>query len=100
MKVVYTTTARRQISAQLTYLVEQGAATTAKRFRVRIQSFVTDFLVRHPRASRYVLERDLFETWIPNTPYVLFYRVDTANNSLTVLALFHAAQDRSRFFVY
>ena len=97
MKVVYTQTARRHIDAQLTYLIDKGAAAPARRLRQRITSFVTDFLARHPRACRYIDERDIFETWIPRTPYVILYRVDEGTDTLTVLALFHAAQDRSNF---
>ena len=97
MKVVYTATAQRHIAGQLTYLIDRGASGPAKRLRGRIRSFVTGFLARYPRASRSIPDRDLFETWIPDTPYVLLYRVDDANNTLTVLALFHAAQDRSKF---
>ena len=97
MKVVYTPTARHHIEAQLTYLINKGAAAPARRLRQRITSFVTDFLARHPRACRYIDERDIYETWIPRTPYVIIYRVSESNDTLTVLALFHAAQDRSEF---
>lgn len=97
MKVVYTPTARRQIEAQLTYLVDRNATRAAERLRNRITSFVTGFLVRHPRASRFIAERNLFETWIPRTPYVVLYRVDDSADTLTVLALFHSAQDRTTF---
>ena len=97
MKVVYTPTARRHIETQLTFLIDKGAAAPARRLRHRITSFVTDFLARHPRACRHIDERDIFETWIPRTPYVIIYRVNASDDTLTVLALFHAAQDRSDF---
>ena len=97
MKVVYTPTARRHIETQLAYLIDKGAAAPARRLRHRITSFVTDFLARHPRACRYIGERDIFETWIPRTPYVIIYRVSEKSDTLTVLALFHAARDRTNF---
>ena len=97
MKVVFTPTARRQIEAQLAYLVDRSATRAAERLRNRITSFVTGFLVRYPRASRFIAERSLFETWIPRTPYVVLYRVDDSAVTLTVLALFHRAQDRTTF---
>lgn len=97
MKVVYTTTSRRHIANQIGYLLEQGAARPAKRLRTRITSFIRDFLARHPRTGRPIPEHDCFESYIPRTPYVVMYRIDAASDTLTVLALFHTAQDRSRF---
>ena len=97
MKVVYTAVARRHIASQIGHLVDQGAVAPARRLRTRIASFVKNFLARHPRASRHIPERDIYETWIPRTPYVILYRVDDASDTLTILALFHTSQDRSRF---
>ena len=97
MIILYTQTARRHIASQLGYLIDRGATRAAKRLQGRIRFFVTGFLARHPRASRFILEKELYESWIPNTPYVLLYRIDASNKTLTVLALFHAAQDRSQF---
>ncbi len=97
MNVVYTDTARRHIASQIGYLVDQGAAAPARRLRSRINSFVRNFIARHPRASRHITELDIYETWIPRTPYVFMYRLDDASNTVTILALFHTSQDRSRF---
>jgi toxin ParE1/3/4 len=33
---------------------------------------------------------------VPRFPYIIVYRVDDARDSLTVLAIFHGAQDRDR----
>ena len=97
MKVASTQTARDHIAGQLAYLINRGALAPAGRLRERIQLFIHDFLCRYPRASRYIEERDLFESWIPRTPYVVLYRIDSATDTLIVLALFHSAQDRSQF---
>lgn len=97
MRIVYTATARRHIASQIGYLVQQGAARTAKRLRARITSFIRDFLARHPKAGRYIGERGIYESWIPRTPYVVMYRLDADGDSLAVLALFHTSQDRSQF---
>ena len=37
----------------------------------------------------------IYETWIAKTPFVIFYRVNTEAETITVLALFHHAQDRA-----
>lgn len=97
MKVVYTATARRHISSQINYLIDQGAKRPAQRLRTRITAFIRNFLARHPRTGRPIPEHDCYESFIPRTPYVVVYRIDATTDTLTVLALFHTAQDRSRF---
>jgi plasmid stabilization system protein ParE len=97
MRIVYTTTARRHIASQIGYLVDQGAIRPAQRLRARITSFVRDFLARHPRAARFIPEYEIYECFIPRTPYVVIFRIDAANDMLIVLALFHTSQDRSTF---
>jgi plasmid stabilization system protein ParE len=97
MRIVYTTTARRHIASQIGYLVQQRAARPAKRLRARITEFIRGFLARHPKAGRYIGEHDIYESWIPRTPYVVMYRLDADTRTLTVLALFHSSQDRSHF---
>ena len=96
MKVVYTPTAARQIENQIAYLVSQHAEAAARRARVRITSFVANFLSRHPRAGRRLAEKRIWEIWIPRTKYVLFYRLEPGD-ILRVLALYHTSQDRSGF---
>jgi plasmid stabilization system protein ParE len=96
MKVIYTKTAARQIESQIAYLISQHAEAAALRARARIESFVTDFLARHPRAGTQIPEKGIFEAWIPRTKYVLVYRIE-GGDVLRILALFHTSQDRSGF---
>lgn len=39
----------------------------------------------------------MYESWIARTPFVVIYRVDDEAEVITVLALFHHAQDRAEF---
>lgn len=96
MRVVYTATARRHIAEQLRYLIDRGAARPAGRLRQRIGYFITNVIARYPRAAAHIPERDIYECWIPRTPYVLQYRIDDARDTVVILALFHAAQNRRR----
>lgn len=47
-----------------------------------------------PRLGVYRAERDLYEVVIPRTPFIAIYRINEAADVLTVMALFHYAQDR------
>jgi plasmid stabilization system protein ParE len=95
MKIRYTATARRQIAAQLSYLVDVGAPRAAARLRERIAAFVENVVAAHPRAACSIPERDIREAWIPRTPYVIQYRYNEPTQTITILALFHTSQDRS-----
>jgi len=97
MKIVYTATANAHISSQIRYLLDRGAPQAGKRLFHRIKSHVRDVIAAYPNAGRKVVEQDLFEAWIPRTRLVVLYRVDEARGVLTVLAVFHASQNRSLF---
>jgi plasmid stabilization system protein ParE len=96
MKVIYTQTASRQIESQIAYLVSRDAHAAAVRARRRIESFITDFLIHHPRAGKHIPDKGIYEFWIPRTRYVLMYRIEP-KNVLRILALYHTSQDRSGF---
>ena len=51
----------------------------------------------YPYAGKYLEEHGIYETWIGKTPFVIFYRVDAQVDIITVLALFHHAQERAAF---
>jgi hypothetical protein len=57
--------------------------------------FIFETLPAHPRMAIYHAEQDVFEHFIPNTPFVVFYRLNPDADELTVLAIFHHAQDRN-----
>jgi plasmid stabilization system protein ParE len=76
MKVIYTHTASRQIESQIAYLVSRDAHAAAVRARRRIESFITNFLVHHPRAGKHIANKGIYEFWIPRTRYVLMYRIE------------------------
>jgi plasmid stabilization system protein ParE len=59
--------------------------------------FIEVSLEAHPRAGKLLPRPNLYESWIPKTPFVVFYRVDDDADTVWMLALFHAAQDRSDF---
>jgi ParE toxin of type II toxin-antitoxin system, parDE len=50
-----------------------------------------------PSLGKYLDEQGFHEVWIARTPFVVFYRVNAESDTITVLALFHHAQDRAAF---
>ena len=71
----------------------KNATMAAQAMVARVETFLTQTLATYPRTGRHIAERDLWETWIPNTRLVAWYVFDA--NELTVLTFWHTAQDRS-----
>jgi plasmid stabilization system protein ParE len=81
----------------LSYGIRHFGQAVAERTFQRLMSFLDPFLVTYPRTATFHLEIDAFETWGPKTPFVIFFRIEPEHDVLRVLAIFHHAQDRSRF---
>ena len=64
----------------------------------RVRKFLFWSLPAHPRFSVYRADKDVYERFIPRTPFVVFYRVNLDLDEWTVVAVFHHAQDREAFW--
>jgi plasmid stabilization system protein ParE len=65
----------------------------AERLRIRAMDFLSNHLAHAPRAGRRLEERDLWETWIPRTRLVLWYRIE--HERILIVTVWHTSQDRS-----
>ena len=97
MKVVLSARVEADIANQLSYGISVYGRKTAERSFARVDTFLNRFLSSYPRAGRKLEQSDLYESWIARTPFVVIYRVDDEAEMVTVLALFHHAQERSAF---
>lgn len=92
MKVVFAARARINLDSQIDYLVAEGATRAAKTLRTRVRTFLYSFLVPYPRTGSYLPECDLWETHVPRTKLVIWYRF--TNDVLVVIDVWHSSQDR------
>ncbi len=92
MRVRYTTHARNKLDAQIDYLLGIGALQPAIDLDNRVNRFVVNTLGLFPRAGRYFADLDLWETWIPRTKMIVWYRF--TDDELIVVDVWHTAQDR------
>lgn len=83
--------AEADLQDQLDYLIELGAVDAAERLSTRIKAFLRDFLSLHPATGLFLDHRGLWETWVPRTRLVLWYRF--TDTELQVVRLWHVAQD-------
>jgi plasmid stabilization system protein ParE len=94
MRVVLSERAEAELEHHFAYGVEKFGTLVAERTFSRVRRFLLESLAAFPRLGVYRPERDIYEVVIPRTPFVAFYRVDELTDVLTVVALFHYAQDR------
>ena len=92
MKITLDPRAADELCSQIDYLIAHNAHQAAARLKARCDAFFENFLVAHPRTGKHIAERDIWETWIPGTRLVLWYRF--TSEELQVIRIWHAAQDR------
>ena len=88
-----------RVEAELVGHFEFGVARfgPTERTFAKVRRFIFESLPEHPHAAIYHPERDVFEHFIPNTPFIIFYRLNVEADEAIVLAIFHHSQDRSSF---
>ena len=97
MRVVFTRRARTNLDERIAYSVEHFGVPLTNRTFDRLDRYLTDVLARHPNIGRPLRHFHAAETWVPRTPFIVIYRVNAAADELTILAVYHHAQDRSKF---
>ncbi len=86
--------AQRDLQNQIDYLIERDAIDPAESLLRRVEEFVSLHLDSFPRTGEFVEHRGLWETWIPGTKFVLWYRFD--DSELEIVRLWHTSQARDR----
>jgi plasmid stabilization system protein ParE len=97
MNVALSARVEADVAGQLQYGIDHFGRAVAERTFARVDTFLFQFLPAHPYAGKYLDGLGIYETWIAKTPFVIFYRVNAETDVITVLALFHHAQDRASF---
>lgn len=93
MRVILDPEAARELAQQIEYLLEQDAIGAAERLLARFDQFLGHTLAAYPRIGRPVPAKDLWETWIPGTRLVVWYRF--TETELQVVRVWHASRDRA-----
>jgi addiction module RelE/StbE family toxin len=95
MKLRYTPQARRHLNHIAEYIAERNpraAVVVGKRIRA-----VIELLCDFPFMGHEGLVRGTREMVVPGLPYIIVYRIEqNEENGLTVLGVYHGAQDRSQ----
>jgi len=94
VRITFDPRAADDLAAQIEYLIDNQALPAALHLKARCDAFFETFLIRHPRAGKNIAEKDIWETWVPGTRLVFWYRF--TNTELQIIRIWHAAQDRGR----
>ena len=91
----------RRVEAELARHFEFGVArfgaATAERTFGRLRNAIFSTLPMQPRIGKHLADRNVFKYVIAGTPFVLFYRIDSRADELTVVAIFYGSQNRREF---
>jgi plasmid stabilization system protein ParE len=91
-RIVLTDEANQRLNDQIDYLLERDATAPAKALRARVGDFVTHTLAPFPATGKYIVDRDLWESWIPGTRLVVWYQF--TDEVLIVTTFWHTSQNR------
>lgn len=92
MRITFDPLAAVELESQIDYLIQNHAHRAAARLKDRCDAFFEDFLARHPLTGKQVAGQNLWETWIPGTRLVVWYRF--TSDELQIIRIWHVAQDR------
>lgn len=97
MKVVLSARVETELVQHFEYGIERFGRPVAERTFARVRRFLFQSLADYPFLGLRCPRPDLYERVIPKTPFVCFYQVDVGRSTVTVVAIFHQAQDREGF---
>jgi plasmid stabilization system protein ParE len=90
----------RRAAAELEYHFEVGVGRfgplIAGRTFARVRHLIFDLLAANPEMGTYHPNREVFESVVARTPFVIFYRYD-GRSDITVVAIFNQSQGRDWF---
>jgi plasmid stabilization system protein ParE len=94
MRIVLSARVEAELERHFLRGVEKFGRPVAERTFKRVRRFLFETLAAFPRIGVYRARLNVYEVVIPRTPFIAFYRVEQAVDAVTVVALFHYAQDR------
>jgi toxin ParE1/3/4 len=92
MRLRYTAQARGHVASIFSYINERNpVAATQVVARIRLAA---ERLTQFPRMGRGGVVPGTHEWVVSGLPYIVVYRIDEQANELTIIGVYHGAQDR------
>lgn len=84
--------AAEALDRQINYLISIHALQAARALENRVRVYITGTLCRFPFVGAYIAERDVYESWIPGTRIVVWYKV--FEGEIVIAMIWHTSQRR------
>ena len=97
MRVVYSARVEVELEGYLAAGIDRFGRRVAEITFNRIDRSLKTTLARQPYLGRFMPERRVYRYVILRTPFVAYYHVGVGAHEITILAVFHGAQDRAEF---
>ncbi len=97
MKVDYSPRVRAELRRYFVDGITQFGSKIVERTFRKINHALNITLGAQPYLGRFLRSRNVYRYVIAKTPFVAYYHVDSAAKVVTILAIFHRAQDRTEF---
>ena len=97
MKVLLSARVEVELVQHFEFGIQRFGRFVAERTFARVRRFLFQALADYPLLGLRCPQPGLYERVIPKTPFVCFYQVDAERDTITVVAIFHQAQDRESF---
>ena len=95
MKLVLHPDARADFDELIDFIADRAGGRVADLQLSRALAAL-ETIQQFPRTSRYDKKLDVFETWLPRTRFIAFYRILEAEDLIVVLAIIDHARNTSR----
>ena len=89
MRIVLDPRVERDLDHQLSYLIGQA---TARNLERRFAAYIEQTLAMFPRSGHLIADRNIWESWVPRTRLVVWYRF--TSDELQIVRVWNSAQDR------
>lgn len=90
----FASVAAEALDSQIDYLISRHALQAARALERRVHAYIRDTVCHFPFMGQHIPERDVYETWIPGTKFVVWYTV--SDEEIILAMVWHASQDRYR----
>lgn len=95
MKVIFTRRATDQFDRRIAYSIDRFGKRVTNRIFGLVDKYIHTTIANDPiRTGTHHPAQNFYEAWVPRTPFFIIYRVDQAADTVTILAIYHHAQDR------
>ena len=85
--------AAQALDRQIDYLISVNALQAARALEKRVRTYISQTLCRFPFAGTHIVERDVYESWIPGTRMVVWYKV--SDTEIVIAMIWHTSQGRN-----